>query len=117
MDFICVYFRMNGHTMIHYLIAAAGILLLIYALLIFYYHRSWDQIPNPSELSQDTIPSVKVSVIIPARNEALHIGKCLDSLLAQSYPRECMEIVVVNDFSTDDTANMVTTHPLNLQAY
>jgi len=113
MDFICVYFRMNGHIVIHYLIAAAGILLLIYALLIFYYHRSWDQIPNPSELLQDTIPSIKVSVIIPARNEALNIGKCLDSLLAQSYPHECVEIVVVNDFSTDDTANIVATHPLN----
>jgi cellulose synthase/poly-beta-1,6-N-acetylglucosamine synthase-like glycosyltransferase len=110
---LCVYFRMNGHTVIHYLIAAAGILLLIYALLIFYYHRSWDRIPLPSELLQDTIPPIKVSVIIPARNEALRIGKCLDSLLAQSYPNECLEIVVVNDFSTDNTATLVAEHPLS----
>ncbi|HEX3766857.1 MAG TPA: glycosyltransferase [Puia sp.] len=103
---------MNGHTVIHYLIAAAGILLLVYALLIFYYHRSWDRIPQPSELFNDTIPSVKVSVIIPARNEATGIGKCLDSLLAQSYPKECMEVVVVNDFSTDNTATLVAEHPL-----
>src|SRR5580692_11301398 len=103
MDFVCVYFRMNGHAVIHYLIAAAGILLLVYALLIFYYHRSWDQIPQLSESLKDTMPTIKVSVIIPARNEALHIGKCLDSLLAQTYPKECMEIVVVNDFSTDNT--------------
>ena len=104
---------MNGHTVIHYLIAAAGILLLIYALLIFYYHRSWDQIPYPSESLQDTIPAIKVSVIIPARNEALHIGKCLDSLLAQSYPNEYMEVVVVNDFSTDDTAALVAEYALH----
>jgi cellulose synthase/poly-beta-1,6-N-acetylglucosamine synthase-like glycosyltransferase len=113
MDSICVYFRMNGHAVIHYLIAAAGILLLVYALLIFYYHRSWDQIPQLSESLKDTMPTIKVSVIIPARNEALHIGKCLDSLLAQTYPKECMEIVVVNDFSTDNTATLVAEHPLH----
>jgi cellulose synthase/poly-beta-1,6-N-acetylglucosamine synthase-like glycosyltransferase len=112
MVFICVYFRMNGHTMIHYLIAAAGILLLVYALLIFYYHRSWDKIPYSPELLQNTTPNIRVSVIIPARNEALRIRNCLDSLLAQSYPNEMMEIVVVNDFSTDNTAMLVEEHPL-----
>jgi len=112
MVFICVYFRMNGHAVIHYLIASAGILLTVYALLIFYYHRSWDQIPNPSESLQDIIPVTKISVIIPARNEALSIGKCLDSLLAQSYPNRLMEIIVVNDFSTDNTATLVAEHPL-----
>jgi cellulose synthase/poly-beta-1,6-N-acetylglucosamine synthase-like glycosyltransferase len=112
MDFVCVYFRMNGHTVIHFLIAAAGILLLVYALLIFYYHRSWDQIPSPPGFLEDTTLNTKVSVIIPARNEALRIGKCLDSLLAQSYPAEFTEIVVVNDFSTDNTAMLVEEHPL-----
>jgi hypothetical protein len=55
MHFVCVYFRMNGHTAIHFLIAAASILLLVYALLIFYYHRSWDQIPSPPESLQDNV--------------------------------------------------------------
>jgi cellulose synthase/poly-beta-1,6-N-acetylglucosamine synthase-like glycosyltransferase len=103
---------MNGHIAIHVLISVTGILLLIYALLIFYYHRSWDQIPSPSESSPNTILNIKVSVIIPARNEALHIGKLLDSLLAQSYPNEFMETVVVNDFSTDSTGILVAEHPL-----
>lgn len=112
MHFVCVYFRMNGHALIHFLIAATGILLLVYALLIFYYHRYWDQIPSPAEPLQDATLNTKISVIIPARNEALHIGKCLDALLAQSYPAEFTEIVVVNDFSTDDTARLVMSHPL-----
>jgi cellulose synthase/poly-beta-1,6-N-acetylglucosamine synthase-like glycosyltransferase len=103
---------MNGHIVIHFLIGATGILLVIYALLIFYYHRSWDQIPPPSAPLPDTLLNTKVSVIIPARNEALNIGKCLDSLLAQSYPNDFMEIVVVNDFSTDNTASLVAEHPL-----
>ncbi len=104
---------MNGHTVIHFLIAVAGILLLVYALLIFYYHRSWDQIPAPSKSLQDTASDIKVTVIIPARNEALHIVNCLDSLLAQSYPKEFTEIVVVNDFSTDNTPMLVAEHPLS----
>src|ERR1700733_5559874 len=112
MHFVCVYFRMNGHIVIQFLIAATGILLLVYALLIFYYHRLWDQIPSPAEPLQHTTLNPKVSVIIPARNEAVHIGKCLDALSAQSYPAECTEIVVVNDFSTDDTAVLAMGHPL-----
>jgi cellulose synthase/poly-beta-1,6-N-acetylglucosamine synthase-like glycosyltransferase len=110
----CVYFRMNGQAIIHFLIAVAGVLLLVYALLIFYYHRSWDQIPDSSEALQDHMPVIKVSVIIPARNEALRIGKCLDSLLTQSYPAELTEVLVVNDFSTDDTTDVVRDHPLSV---
>ncbi|HEY2349858.1 MAG TPA: glycosyltransferase, partial [Puia sp.] len=81
------------------------------ALLIYYYHRSWDQIPSPTPSSHTNLPNIKVSVIIPARNEALRIGKCLDSLLAQSYTKEYTEIIVVNDLSTDSTAQIVMEHP------
>jgi cellulose synthase/poly-beta-1,6-N-acetylglucosamine synthase-like glycosyltransferase len=53
-----------------------------------------------------------VSIIIPARNEAKRIGPCLDALLNQSYSRTLTEIIVVNDFSTDETATLVQGHPL-----
>ncbi len=52
-------------------------------------------------------PITKVSVIIPARNEALRIGACLESLAAQTYPAGLREIIIVNDFSTDETATEV----------
>ncbi len=45
MNIINVYFRLNGLKVIHPLIIFTGILLLVYALLILYYHRIWDQIP------------------------------------------------------------------------
>jgi chlorobactene glucosyltransferase len=47
----------------------------------------------------------KVSVLIPARNEAENIGQCLTGLLAQNFPN--FEILVLNDHSTDQTAAVV----------
>ncbi|MGR5118134.1 glycosyltransferase [Vibrio astriarenae] len=44
-----------------------------------------------------------VSVIIPARNEAANITKSLGSMLAQDYPADKLEIIVVDDDSEDDT--------------
>ena len=50
------------------------------------------------------VSSDKASIIIAARNEEMNIGKCLDSLLAQDFPRSQMEIIVVDDQSVDQTA-------------
>ena len=107
--------------MIHTIIIITGILLLAYALLILYYHRIWDQIPAPVPDTKNLSP-VSVSVIIPARNEAARIGKCLDALSKQSYPAALTEIIVVNDFSTDETVARVKEHMskpifLDLSAY
>ena len=45
-----------------------------------------------------------VSVIVPARNEAHNIARCVKSILATTYPR--LELIVVDDASTDDTADV-----------
>lgn len=51
-----------------------------------------------------------VSIIIAARNEADNISACLASLVALSYPRELLEIILVDDRSTDGTASMIRTY-------
>jgi glycosyltransferase involved in cell wall biosynthesis len=52
------------------------------------------------------IEARSVSIIIPTFNGASRIGKCLDSLLLQTSGRNA-EILVVNDGSTDNTADVV----------
>ena len=51
--------------------------------------------------------NIKVSIIIPCRNEEKFIGMCLDSLLVQDYPKEHLEIFVVNGMSEDRTRQIV----------
>ena len=50
---------------------------------------------------------VYVSVIIPCRNEEKFIGICLDSILANDYPKERLEILVVDGSSEDGTREIV----------
>lgn len=47
-----------------------------------------------------------VSVIVAAHNEERFIGRCLRSLLAQRFPRDRFEIIVVDDGSRDRTAEI-----------
>ena len=47
-----------------------------------------------------------ISVIVPALNAADTLGTCLSALLAQSLPRTQYEVIVVDDGSTDGTAEI-----------
>jgi glycosyltransferase involved in cell wall biosynthesis len=46
----------------------------------------------------------RVTVVVPTRNSAAHIGPCLESIRAQSY--EPIELVVVDNHSTDATEEL-----------
>jgi cellulose synthase/poly-beta-1,6-N-acetylglucosamine synthase-like glycosyltransferase len=50
---------------------------------------------------------IHFTIVIPARNEAANIKNCVDSILAQDYPTSFFEVIVMDDFSEDDTAFIV----------
>ncbi|MDB5298830.1 MAG: glycosyltransferase, partial [Phycisphaerales bacterium] len=63
-------------------------------------------------LGPDSVPLAAedapwVWVIIPARNEAHNLPRCIRGLLAQDYPADRWQVVVVDDGSTDGTADVV----------
>jgi chlorobactene glucosyltransferase len=45
-----------------------------------------------------------VSIVVPARNEARNLRRCIESALASAYPR--LEVIVVDDYSTDGTGDI-----------
>ena len=48
-----------------------------------------------------------VSVMVPCRNEAAFIERCLGSVLASDYPREQMEVIVADGMSDDGTRERI----------
>jgi len=60
--------------------------------------------PSPAPMPDRELPSVVM--LIPAYNEQDVIAHKLENALAQDYPREKLDIVVVSDCSTDDTDNI-----------
>ncbi len=55
---------------------------------------------------------MKISVIIPVYNGEKYIAQCLENILCQTYKE--LEIIVVNDGSTDKTAEIASTYPVKL---
>lgn len=55
--------------------------------------------------AEDITPPV--SMIIAAYNEAASIGEKLENVLRLDYPRDCLEVIVASDGSTDDTESIV----------
>ncbi|MDI3318668.1 glycosyltransferase [Pinibacter soli] len=84
-------------------------LLILYAFLIAFYDKGWRTLSSFSEADvENATPSIKISVIVPARNEEQNIGWCLESIVGQNYPKELFEVIVINDHSTDNTERIVS---------
>ncbi len=67
----------------------------------------------------DHVPSSKlpsVSIVIPAYNEEEHIAETIKAVKRLSYPEELFEILVIDDGSTDETANKAKREGVNVIA-
>ncbi len=66
--------------------------------------RSTPSLRDVSTDAPQRFPTSRVSIILPARNEAAHIAACVRSILASTWPD--LELIVVDDHSTDGTATL-----------
>jgi GT2 family glycosyltransferase len=64
-------------------------------------------LPAPRAAALPAPPAPTISVIVPVRNEAAFIRRTLTQLLAQDYPTDAFEVLVVDGESTDGTADIV----------
>lgn len=80
-------------------------LLIAYVLLLGWYKNAWLKLKHFK--AKPISKQIKVSLIIPARNEEKNIGLCLESIVRQTYPATLLEVIVADDFSTDGTAQVV----------
>ena len=84
----------------------------VYAAIIGQYTIGWFRLNRYS--NSEILPSTNVTVIIPARNEENNIQNILSDMVRQNYQAQYFEIIVVDDNSSDSTAeitaNFITNH-------
>lgn len=82
------------------------ILLISYLFYVSYFLIGWLRTPAFATSNKLTrFPTI--SIIIPVRNEEEHIGKLLGDIQSQIYPQDCIEVLVINDDSTDHTVDVI----------
>ena len=75
--------------------------------LAHYCYAKTKWLPKPWNIRIDSKYKPKVTIIVPTYNEASIIKDKLDNLYAQDYPRDKLEIIVVDSASTDKTPQLV----------
>jgi len=82
------------------------LLALAYIWLIHFYVKGWLKTPNQNTKKELGV-YLGISVVISVRNEEANIKACIESILKQDYPKSTFELIVVNDFSTDNTLEVL----------
>ncbi|VTR32354.1 glycosyltransferase [Sphingobacterium thalpophilum] len=76
----------------------------VYAILVLWMRKGWMGLQVHKCLPEAT---KTVSVIIAARNEELNIRRTIEAILGQHFPREQLELIIIDDHSDDNTSAIV----------
>ncbi|HTE00908.1 MAG TPA: glycosyltransferase [Mucilaginibacter sp.] len=80
----------------------------IYLFVLAYLIKGWAALKRPKTVQVDF--NTKVTVLIAARNEDERITYTIEDILAQDYPKHLIEIIIVDDHSTDRTADIIRSY-------
>ena len=85
------------------------VVIIAYVYLLMHISDGWDD--TPEVLPPDGYrPEQRVSIIIPARNEADNIIACLESIYNNDFDNSMYEVIVIDDHSEDGTSDLVRKH-------
>lgn len=76
-----------------------------YGALMLWYWYGWMMAKQQKSISE-TLSTI-VTVVIPARNEEENIARCLTDIFNQQFPEHLLEVIVIDDNSTDRTSEIV----------
>lgn len=80
----------------------------LYLLVVAYLIKGWSALKRPNISSASL--STKVTILIAARNEAERIHLTINDIIAQDYPKHLTEVIIVDDHSTDATAEIIRSY-------
>jgi cellulose synthase/poly-beta-1,6-N-acetylglucosamine synthase-like glycosyltransferase len=80
----------------------------LYLGVLTYLIKGWANLKRP--VINNNAPTTKVTVLIAARNEEDRIHYTIKDILAQDYPKDLVEVIIVDDHSTDRTADIILSY-------
>jgi cellulose synthase/poly-beta-1,6-N-acetylglucosamine synthase-like glycosyltransferase len=78
-------------------------LLVGYMLLMAIYLYGWLRIKQTVYAKEQSSEYETYTILLSVRNEEKNVRKCLEYILTQKYPADKLEVIVINDHSTDNT--------------
>lgn len=80
----------------------------LYLLVLVYLIKGWSAIKRPKTTGAPL--TTKVTILIAARDEEERIRYTIEDIIAQDYPRHLVEVIIVDDHSTDHTAEIIRSY-------
>ncbi len=79
----------------------------IYLIIVLWLIVGWLRLKYYMSEQKINSEALKISIIIPVKDEKDNIVRCMEAIRGQTYPSEIHEVIIVDDNSTDETPELV----------